>query len=372
MSGFFDVIGRFLDVVGMAFGDPSAEVEEEEDAQPHPGGQPQGGPAQGGQQPVGQPVVQQPVVAQPIVQPQGGAQGPVPVPLPIPPPPTLAERLQTQRAAITAVRQTLGNPIWQLGDPAAVTDLWDTIDAYVTRGRAQPTVQNDGDADQQLTVLAGQVTALAAAVGRVGPRVAEIHALYTTHGALPGVAAEAATIWAPLLGVTPPNEGTLNTNLTAAERAFAAALPVGFNDLPDADKANRFVDMWKLRVVGPIPVKGVGAIYVSSFDGPADRFGVSWELSGLDDWVLHGHGEIVWDDGELNVVRLELPRLHIKPADDEHGRGGTIEIADGTVIAQLCRSSLAHVQKLAKNRHNIEIFARTKFKTRGRPAAQAV
>jgi hypothetical protein len=212
-----------------------------------------------------------------------------------------------------------------------------------------------------LQALTATVSALA---DRHANRVKAVHGLYTDHGALPGVPA-AATMWTPLLGTAPPNEGTLTANLSAIEQAFATALPNGFDNVADAQKAQRFVDMWKLKAVGTDPAKGVGDIYTSSFDGPRDRFGVSWNLKGLDGWVLHGHAQLQWDDGEQNVTQFLIPRLHIKPEAGAQGQGGTIEIDDARVIDDLRARSLQHVQRLAKNRKYAEVFARTKFKTRG-------
>jgi len=354
MSGIFDLIGSFIAAIGEVFwagGDEQGIAPQ--------GIAPQGIAPQGiapqGIAPQG--IAPQGIAPQGIAPQQAAQQ-------PIPNPPTLAERLQEQRNAIAAVRQTLGNTVWNLGDTPAVTDLFENLDSFITRGRQVQIVQDDVGADHQLTILAGQVAALGASINRAGPALPEVQALYANHGVVPGVPLAAATIWAPLLGVAPPNDATLAANLTAAKIAFAAALPAGFDALPDDAKAARFVDMWKLRAVSTVPAKGVSEIYVSSFDGPADRFGVSWNLTGLDGWVLHGHGMITWNDSESEVAQLDLPRLHIKPLEGAGGQGGTIEITDNTVIAQLCRSSFVHVSRMAKNRVYAEIFARTKFKRR--------
>lgn len=353
-GGLFGIVDRFLAAAGAAF-DAMHGYDFDDDDGADDGAPIVAQPVVHQQPPI--PVVQQPPI--PVVQ-----QPPVQVVQPVVAGPTLAQRLQTERTSIAAVRTTLGNPIWQLGDETTMDDLASSVDSWVIRQRAVPLVANDPQADQVLLQLQALTASIAAIAGRHVVRIKAVHKLYLDHGALPGVPA-AATIWTPLLGTSPPNENTLLANLTAIERAFAAALPTGFDDLDATEKAQRFVDMWKLRAVGPNPSHGVGDIYVSSFDGPRDRFGVSWNLTGLDGWVLHGHAQLQWDDDEQNVTEFLIPRLHIKPEAEAEGQGGTIEIADNTVIDNLRGRSLAHVRKLAKNHRYAEVFARTKFKRRG-------
>jgi hypothetical protein len=354
MSGLLGVVERFLLAAEEFFDQMHGQGLDDADdggAQQPPVAQ------QGGQQVAQQPVVPvvQPVVPQPVV-PQV-----VPVPQPVQGP-TLAQRLATEQAAITAVRQTLSNVIWQLADEPVMVDRAGWIDSYVNHQRTSPNLQNDQDADARLQELHTLVTATAAVAGRVANRVKEVYGLYLAHGALQGVPAAAAAIWTPLLGTAPPNENTLLANLTTIEQQFALALPVGFDALGDAAKARRFTDMWKLRAAAPIPSNGVGDIYVSSFDGPKDRFGVSWDLTAPDGWVLHGHAALVWDADEQNVTGFQVPSLHIKPAADERATGVSVEITDNAVIGDLQRIALKHVQKLAKNYRYAEVFARTKFK----------
>jgi hypothetical protein len=354
MSGLLGVVERFLLAADAFFDEMYGQGL---DDAPQGGAQQAPALQQGGPQIVQQPVV--PVV-QPIVpQPQVAQIAPI---QPVVAGPTLAQRLVTEQAAITAVRQTLSNVIWLLGDETVMTDHATWIDSYVNHQRTAPNLQNDQDADARLQELHTLVTTTAAVAGRVANRVKEVHALYVAHGALPGVPTAQAAIWTPLLGTDPPNENALLANLRTIEQQFAAALPVGFDALNDAAKAQRFTDMWKLRAAAPIPNNGVGDIYVSSFDGPKDRFGVSWNLTAPEGWVLHGHAALVWDADEQNVTGFQIPSLHIKPAAAEHATGVSVDIADPAVIGYLQRIALKHVQKLAKNRKYAEVFARTKFK----------
>jgi hypothetical protein len=308
------------------------------------------GAAAGGAQPV----------AAPPQQPQGQAAQPA---QPAAPDLNLGNRLQAAQRAIAEVRQALGKTIYQLGPETAMDDLARSVDSWVNRQRAVPGVQNDQEADQTLQRLATLTASVKALVDRYKDRIQSTHQLYLDHGALKGVPA-ARSMWQPLLGNSPPDETALLASFKAIDAGFGAALPGGFDDLDDGGKAKRFVDLWKLGAVRTDPATGVGDIYVSSFDGPKDQFGVSWNLKGLAGWVLHGHAKLQWDDRLENVTAFDTPRIHIKPEAAAGAKGGTIEIADAGVIADLNGSSLKHVQRLAKNRHYAEIFARTKFKKR--------
>ena len=364
MSGMLGVVGRFLQAVEEFAGQMYAldlyndDGDDGNDGDGGDGGDDDAGPlavqngqgnqAQAGLAPVGQPV------------PAQGGQAPVVIA-----DPTLAERLAAQRTEIAAMETVLSRAIWRLApqDPAVV-ERADTIEAWVGNQRAVPGAGSDADADQRLIELVLLVAATKAIATRHANRIKTVHKLYTDHPGLPGIPAEADQILRPLLCTEPPSEATLIANLRTLEASFAALLGAGFDAAADAEKPARFASMWKLGAVTPVPKNGVGEIYVSSFDGPADQFGVSWNLSGLPGWVLHGHARLVWDDREERVVIVELPRLHIKPEAGAHGQGGTIAIGDDTVVGDLQRRSLKHVQKLATNRHYAEVFARTKFKHR--------
>jgi hypothetical protein len=238
----------------------------------------------------------------------------------------------------------------------------DALDSYINHNRNSQNLQSPQDATNRLQELRVLIDTTEKVVKQHGARIKEVRRLYQTCGNLPALPSEAAMIWTPLLGPNAPNENQLRVNLSSVEQSFCTKLAVGFDNLQLLDKERHFTELWRLRAIKPNPTNGVGQIYPTTYDGAKDKFGVEWHLTGLDGWVLHGHGQLVWDGDEQNVTGFALPSLHIKPSNAVMAQGVGVELSDNGIKKDLERSSLRHMQKLAKNRNYADIFAHTKYK----------
>jgi hypothetical protein len=269
------------------------------------------------------------------------------------------------RGRFTQIKNRLPGQFWELqNNTPTLENEADLVGTYLARG-----LQSIPDATTAMARLATLETDIASTLSiatKYESRLRLVTELYREYAnALPNtVTSLLADIWTPLLNQAhAPNEITLRINLENAERAFSNHLTIPDDDsMSNANKKKHFVHLYKLGKVKPNPDNGVKDVYKSPFDAPKDCFGVEWLLTGLDGWVLHGHGRLTWDAEEKEIVTFALPSLHIKPANKIKQLGVSVEIDDATVIADLTRRSLKHVKALGTSNKHTVIFARTKFK----------